>query len=247
MSSITWTPDAVSSEAGPFAEKVWRMVEAQYIASTMKLVDTAAEQDLLESILEEAKPPVPEEAKNLDYLLSTPFRYYPLPPGSRFRSSTDPGIFYGSDSVQTAAAEVGFWRWKFVQESEGLDRLGPAPHSAFSVPVETQGVDLRRPPFDRDAPTWTNPFDYSGTQAFGQVAREAGIGIIVYRSVRSPVATSWCGAILSPLAFATKTPDSEMQTWHLMVTQDEVTWRRSLGEALSFVTKRWDRGRPLQK
>lgn len=234
MSSITWTPDAVSSEARPFANKLWRLVEAQYVASTMKLVDTAAEQAQLEQLIEETKPPVPEEAQDLDYLLSTPFRYYPLPPGSRFRSSTDPGVFYGSDSVPTAAAEVGYWRWLFVQESEGLDRLGPTPHTAFCVSIATSAVDLRIPPFNKDGLVWTNSADYSGTQTFGRVARGAGIGIIVYQSVRSPVASSWCGAVLTPLAFAAKKPNDEMQTWHLVVTNVEVIWRRSTGEMLNF-------------
>ncbi|HEU0265186.1 MAG TPA: RES family NAD+ phosphorylase, partial [Geobacterales bacterium] len=165
--------------------------------------------------------------------------------GSRFRSSIDPGVFYGSDSVPTAAAEVGFWRWKFVQESAGLDRLGPAPHTAFSAPVRTKGVDLRRPPFHKDEHVWTNPDDYAGTQTFGRVARAAGAGAIVYRSVRSPVASSWCAAILTPRAFAANAPDRGMQSWHLVVTEGEVIWRRALGEALSFDMRRWNRHPPL--
>ena len=45
------------------------------MVSTLKLVDTLAEQALLEDILEESKPPVPPECRHLHYLLSTPFRY----------------------------------------------------------------------------------------------------------------------------------------------------------------------------
>ena len=80
------------------------MVEAQHVASTMKLVDTLAEQDMLESILEESKPPLPHDVVGLDYLLAAPFRYLPYPPGSRFRSQSDPGIFYGPEPVRTSAA-----------------------------------------------------------------------------------------------------------------------------------------------
>jgi hypothetical protein len=80
------------------------MVEAQHIASTMKLVDTAAEQDLLEEIIEAHKPPLPEEARALDYLLAAPFRYTPFAPGSRFRSPADAGVFYGAESVRTGPA-----------------------------------------------------------------------------------------------------------------------------------------------
>ena len=59
----------------------------------MKIVDDAAEQNLLESLLETSKPPLPDPTDGLDYLLATPFRYSPARPGSRFRSVTDPGVF----------------------------------------------------------------------------------------------------------------------------------------------------------
>ncbi|KAF0215694.1 MAG: RES domain-containing [Geobacteraceae bacterium] len=235
MSSITWTPDALSSEARRFNRTVWRMVEAQHVASTMKLVDTAAEQDLLEEIIEESKPPLPEDARDLDYLLAAPFRYTPFPPGSRFRSPADPGVFYGAESVRTAAAEVGYWRWKFLGETAGLERLGPAPHTAFSVPIDARGLDLREPPFDRDSEAWSNPRDYSATQGFSSIAREANIEAIFYRSVRDPD-PSWCAAILTPRAFAAKVPGSAMQTWQLVVTREEVIWRRGAGETHSFIT-----------
>lgn len=238
MSSPTWTPAALSSEARPVTLTVWRMVEAQHLASTMKLVDTSAEQDLLEELIEESKPPLPAEAQGLDYLLATPFRYQPLPPGSRFRGPTDPGVFYGAESVRTAAAEVGYWRWRFLQESVGLDRLGPAQHTAFNVPVAGPGVDLRLPPFNRDAEAWTHPRDYQATQAFAQSARQAAIEIITYRSVRDP-RPAWCAALLTPRAFAARKPNRATQTWQLVVTRAEAIWRRGPGETYSFPTAVW--------
>ena len=57
------------------AGRCWRVVEAQHVVSTLKLVDTLAEQALLEDLLEETKPPVPPECRHLHYLLATPFRY----------------------------------------------------------------------------------------------------------------------------------------------------------------------------
>ena len=45
MSFNTLTPVAVSSEARPWAGTVWRMVEAQHTASTMKIVDSSEEQE----------------------------------------------------------------------------------------------------------------------------------------------------------------------------------------------------------
>ena len=41
----------------------------------MSLVDTLEEQALLEEVLDDSKPAVPEDCRNLHYLLFTPFRY----------------------------------------------------------------------------------------------------------------------------------------------------------------------------
>jgi len=43
----------------------------------MKIVDSAAEQEALESLLEAGKPALPDATSGLDYLLATPFRYPP--------------------------------------------------------------------------------------------------------------------------------------------------------------------------
>ena len=92
--SNTWTPHAVSSEAREFRHAIWRVVEAQHVASTMNLVDTLEEQALLEDLLEGSKPPLPHDIEGLHYLLATPFRYPPRAPhGSRFRSAADPCAF----------------------------------------------------------------------------------------------------------------------------------------------------------
>ena len=237
MSFNTWTPRAVSSEAQAWRGSVWRMVEAQHTASSMKIVDSQAEQDLLETLLEGSKPAPPASAEALDYLLATPFRYHPLRSGSRFRSLTDPGVFYGAEAVRTAAAELGYWRWKFLKDAVGLERLEPVAHTAFRAEVGTLAVDLRQPPFNTDATAWQHPADYSATQAFARVAREAGLGGIVYQSVRDPQ-PAWCMAILTPQAFAKPKPHATTQTWWLAVQQDQVIWRRE-NKSMTFSVAAW--------
>lgn len=237
MSFNTWTPLAVSSEAHDWRGSVWRMVEAQHIASTMKIVDSQAEQDLLETLLEGSKPAPPATAEALDYLLATPFRYSPLCGGSRFRSLTDPGVFYGAESVRTASAELGYWRWKFLNDAVDLEKLEPVAHTAFRADVSTLAVDLRQPPFSADAAAWLHPTDYSATQAFARVAREANLGGIVYQSVRDPH-PAWCMALLTPQAFAKPKPHPTMQTWWLAVHQDQVIWRRE-NKSMTFSAAAW--------
>jgi len=233
-----WTPLAVSSEAHDWRGSVWRMVEAQHIASTMKIVDSQAEQDLLETLLEGSKPAQPATAEALDYLLATPFRYGPLRGGSRFRSLIDPGVFYGAESVRTASAELGYWRWKFLKDAVDLEKLEPVAHTAFRADVSTLAVDLRQPPFSADAAAWTHPTDYSATQAFARVAREANLGGIVYQSVRDPH-PAWCMALLTPQAFAKPKPHPTMQTWWLAVHQDQVIWRRE-NKSMTFSAAPWE-------
>ncbi|MBI2277562.1 MAG: RES family NAD+ phosphorylase [Dechloromonas sp.] len=213
------------------------MVEAQHTASTMKIVDSRDEQDVLESLLEGSKPALPKAAATLDYLLATPFRYDPRRGGSRFRAATDPGVFYGAQSVRTAGAELGYWRWKFLKDSPALERLEPVAHTAFRADVSMPAVDLRQAPFDGDTDTWTHPDDYTGTQRFARVAREAAIGGIVYRSVRDPE-PAWCVALLTPTVFAKPRPRPEMQTWWLAVQADAVIWRRS-SQAMTFAMTTW--------
>ena len=217
---------------------MWRMVEAQHTASTMKIVDSVDEQDLLESLLEGSKPTPPASALALDYLLATPFRYYPLRGGSRFRAITDPGVFYGAESVRTASSELGFWRWKFLKDAVALDKLEPVAHTAFSAEVSTLLVDLRLPPFSANAAAWSHPTDYSATQAFARTAREAKVGAIQYPSVRDPQ-PAWCVALLTPQAFAKPKPHPLMQTWWLAVHRSGVTWRRE-NESMTFAAATWE-------
>jgi len=235
VSFTTWTPAAVSSESRAFQAQAWRMVEAQHVASTMKLVDSADEQNVLEALLEASKPALARDTQQLHYLLATPFRYDPPPGGSRFRGPTDPGVFYGAESVRTAGAELGYWRWRFLLDAPELERIDPVAHTAFSVEMGTAAVDLRLPPFDRDRAIWRHRSDYAATQAFARIARDAGVGGIVYQSVRDPE-PGWCIALLDPVA--KPRPHAERQTWYLAVSRDEVTLRRDT-ESLQFDASVW--------
>ena len=105
MSSNIWTPPAVGSEASRATRRLWRAVEAQHIASTLRLVASVEEQAVLEGILERSKPALPDNAADLHYLLATPFRYA-SPIGSRFRAPADAGVWYGAEKEQIGRAHV---------------------------------------------------------------------------------------------------------------------------------------------
>ncbi|SOZ15989.1 conserved hypothetical protein [Cupriavidus taiwanensis] len=242
MSFTTWTPPAVASERRQFALTLWRAVEAQHVVSTMPLVDSLEEQAVLEAVLDAGKPLVPVEARHLHYLLFTPFRYPPSPWGSRFRASQDPGVFYGANEIRTACAELGYWRWRFLNDSPALPRIDARAQTLFEVRVETSGVALDQPPFDRDRAAWTDPDNHEPCQAFGRIAREAGLGMIRYTSVRDPQHGP-CGAVLTPRAFSHPAPLATT-TWMLTVRRDRVMWQRDdlqQRDSFEFEAALWQR------
>ena len=168
MSSTTWTPQGVRSEAKRLAADVWRAVEAQHVVSTMALCDTLDEQRLLEELIDEAKPRRPDAAAKLHYLLSTPFRYRPPRHGSRFRGPNDPGVYYAADEVRTACAELGYWRWRHLADSPGLDAMPMKPQTVFRARLAASAIDLRRAPFAAERMRWTDPDDYAACQALAR-------------------------------------------------------------------------------
>lgn len=222
----TWTTRAVASELRPEVFDLWRAVEAQHVASTMALVDSAFEQQILERLIDESKPPVPTAAsdRGLHWLLFTPFRYRPPAGGSRFRGENDPGVFYGADTVRTACAEVGYWRWRHLSDSPTLEAMPSRPQSVFRTAVAGDTIDLRLRPFVRDRNLWTHRSDYSACQDLGRTARSAGAQVTRYESVRDSRGGG-CGAVLDASAFASTAP-AELQGWMLTVTRSRVTWQR---------------------
>ncbi len=217
-------PAALASDAGPWRGTAWRFVEAQHIVSTLKLVDSLAEQELLEQLLEETKPRVPPECDHLDYLLKTPFRYGPYPAGSRFRAAGHtPGVFYCSLAPETAAAEIAFYRLLFFAESPLTPMpRNPAEFTAFSVALATPfAIDLTIGRLARREEEWTRPADYAACQALASEAREAGIEMIAYRSVRDPQ-HGLNLAVLECAAFEQPTP-LERQTWRISFAQTGVS------------------------
>lgn len=213
----------------------WRAVEAQHKNATIDLVHgSLADQELLENIIEEVKPVLPKEAQGLHFLLATPFRYLSPPPdGSRFRGRMDPAAFYGAEDVKTACAEVGYWRFRFWSDSEGL-RNQPVNFAltVFEWHAAAKAlIDLTKEPYSDDRAKWIHPSDYSATQALGKQAREQGIEIIRFESVRNSP-DGRCFAILTPLVFkADQEPYRErQQTWNLhLEPTGQAVWQRDLG------------------
>lgn len=217
MSSSTWTPAALSSDAQASSGLCWRLVEAQHHISTLKLVDSVDEQEVLEDLVEASKPNVPPECRHLDYLLSTPFRYAaPYPNGSRFRrQGMTEGVFYASEEPETAVSEVAFYRLLFYSESPNTPwPANPAEYTAFAAEYSTERlIDLTQGRYVKAKKLWTDLTDCSHCQALCDVARKAAIEVIRCMSVRDPGQGANL-ALLTGRVFDKPKP-VRLQTWRI--------------------------------
>lgn len=185
----------------------------------MRLVDSVPEQHVLEDILEASKPRLPAGTDKLPYLLATPFRYRPRS-GSRFRAPFDAGVWYGAEELRTALAEKSYWQLRFLLDSPGTPDLRPVPHTAFRAVAQGKSIDLTAAPLSKDKDRWTHRTSYDATQLIAASAREAGIILIRYESVRDPERGA-CVAVLSPAAFSRAKP-KRLETWFIAAARDRV-------------------------
>ena len=224
MTQARWKPGWLADAATHLVEPtVWRGVETQYASSSLQLVDSHAEHDALEALLEASKPPLPSpQAQNQHFLLFTPFRYTPVHP-SRFRAPGHLGIWYGAREREAACAEVAYWRMRFILDSAGLTRRKiMTRHTFFMASVEGTGIDLTSPPWSAFEGTWKSPRDYAETQRLAAAAEAAGIQVIRYASVRAPGCT--CFAVFTPAALSEPAGglDRSRQRWTCTATHDRV-------------------------
>ena len=182
-----WTLCAGEQHISAITDEFVRIVESQQQIATTQIVDTLEEQNILESLLEATKPPLPANSGHLHYLLSTPFRYPPLRHGSRFGQRHERSLFYASKSLETLLAEASYYRFVF------WSGMRDAPSSAQFITEHTvfggryytdRGVQLQKSPFDQYRSELANPGRYAVTQQLGSQMREQGIEAIEYVSAR---------------------------------------------------------------
>lgn len=193
---------------------LYRLVESQEQIATLGYVDTLEEQALLEQMLEQVKPPYRQLSDDVHYLLKTPFRYPPLPWGSRFGQRHEPSIFYGGRAISTTLAESAYYRLVFwhSMEPHPEKRSIDSAHTLFSVGYRSKvGIRLQNPPFSAYAAVLTHPSNYVQTQQLGSAMREAGIQAFEYVSARD-LNKGQCVGLFTPEALSQKTP-ATMSQW----------------------------------
>lgn len=217
---MAWDGEWLAAASGQQRD-LWRGVEAQHRVATMKLADSVEDQELLEQLLDDSKPPLPPEAQGAHYLLFTPFRYAPPWP-SRFRRQGEPGAWYGADEPMSVAAEIAHWRWKFFMDSDGLrDEQLVTEHTFFHAQFSGLELDITQPPWAQQRDTWRDLADYSQCHQLAAAARAATppVQAIRYESARREGGT--CEVVFDVRTLSMPRPHMQ-QTWTCKTTRDRV-------------------------
>jgi len=211
----------------PLMATIYRFVESQEQVATLGLVNNVYEQGVLETLIESTKSPLSELTDTLHYLLKTPFRYPPLKYGSRFGTTFEQGMFYGSLNISTALAETAYYRFVYM-----LGPVVPFPsvisseYSSFLVKVRSsRGIFLDALPFSAYESLLTSQTSYTKTQQLGAGMRQADVEVFQYISARDKNKGKNI-ALFTPKAFYSKKP-SQLTTW---LCQTSI-------EAVGFISK----------
>jgi len=211
----------------PISGKLFRMVESQEQVATLGYVDTLEEQALLEDLLESTKPALPEESAGYHYLLKTPFRYPPLPWGSRYGRRHEPAIFYGGSSIDTTLAESAYYRLLFwySMDAAPVKQTMRSEHSLFSAQYQSpRGIKIQKPPCSEYETQLAHPQQYTQPQLLGSAMREAGVEAFEYRSARDPH-KGICVGLFTPKALRHRRPQ-EMTHWLCEISATEVAFKQ---------------------
>lgn len=212
----------------PYEGAIWRVVEAQHRNATRRLVDSDAEQEILEGLIDRAKPPSPtgREFEGLHYLMLTPFRHPPLVHGSRFGTRAERSLFYGSEALETAMAETAYYRLLFLEGTTALLSPLTVELSAFRADVRTKAaVDLTRPPLDAHHRVLASRTRYEATQRLGAEMRADGVELVRYPSARDVHAAPNV-ALFTPRALARREPRAQFETWRCVATRERVEMQK---------------------
>jgi len=207
-----------------YTGRVWRMVEAQENAATLNIVDTMQEQALLESLLDEVKPPYREGTQGMHYLFKTPFRYPPLKHGSRFGTKLMPSFFYASEKPITALAETAYYRFVFLSDmQEPYGKEIDSSHTMFSATASAKRcLDLNSQPYRQFRKKLIDPANYVFCQRVGDWAiNQRQVQLI--RSESARLTSTFNLAIAEPSALRSRTP-SKLQSWLCRTTTTSISF-----------------------
>ncbi len=226
-----WRDIDLTPHAHPTDLDGYRVVEDQQYISTRPLVDTDAEHDLLEQMIEESKPPKPADCSVDDYLLFTPFRYPPLRDGTRFGKITERSPFYGAESLMAALAEKAYRIEMFDRDTTANFPNRNLSYTSFKFAAQASTcLNVLLPPFDVFKAEIHDPQSHDVGQELGTEIRQCGIQACIFESARCPNENNM--AIFDPSIFTR--PSYEQQQWSCLIGQMEITFVIGREKKFSF-------------
>jgi hypothetical protein len=190
----------------------------------------------------EAVKPLDRSGAHLHYLLFTPFRYPPLRHGSRFGTRAERRLWYGSETLTTAFAEVAYYRLLFLEGTTADLSVVATDLTAFRITLRTGlGVDLTAGPFAAHSPRISSPVSYAVSQQLGDAMRRHRVEAFRYRSARNTEAGLNVGAF-TPRVFGRRRPRA-LESWHCRTTRSGVEMTRR--DYFSHAAHPYDRARFL--
>ena len=212
----------------PLSLRLYRVVESQEEVATTLITSNREDQSLLEKMLEKSKPKLDLTLSKRHYLISTPFRYPPLSHGSRFSSLLEPGLFYGSTTIETALAEIAYYRFRFladINDSNTVIKHKPqSNHTGFYVNTHSEkGLTLNNKPFLKmqlDAAD-----SYQKSQPFGSLMRKAGVELFKFKSARK--ADGYNGGCFEHKVIKSKNPCAA-EHWQCLMLENRIVFQKTL-------------------
>lgn len=223
MSLTTWTPAAIASKATHFTETLCRFVVKNSHSSIAKITDSNDELIRVENAITRQVNNFDNEFADLHPLMKLPFIAKAYPRGSRFRGQFDAGVFYGANTIETAAAERGYHHHVFVRDSPGLVNSGATPFTFFTVKISMKLVDVRKVAFSKHHSVFYNKKSYADSQRFASSVRESDVPGIKYASVRNLNKGS-CVAMFSPSGFELRQPTTWDEDWLCLADSNGARW-----------------------
>ena len=218
----------IAKHIASYEHEIYRIAEGQHYVSTRSLVDNSEEHEILEAVLDASKPiaPVRNARGDLHYLLYTPFRYPPLKSGGRFHTRIEQSIFYGSEELKTAMAEVAYGRFLFMQHSHAEFEPMHVPYTHFLAKVKSlKSLLLKSTPFIKHRDILSHPSSYVASQTLGARMRKENVELFTYCSARNQDGVNV--GLFSVEAFQQNQPVKGKDVhWSVYISADTVEFKR---------------------
>ena len=220
----------------PLTGSAWRAMGVCQPLTTNRLVDNLAEQLHLDKLLNNSIAPQGGVPLRQQSILATAWSQRAVVHGSRFRPATATGLFYGSETPQTAMAEAAYRQLRFWQAMTTPPTQRPVTSVelvSYSYHCQT-GVRLQHRTFKPLTSVLNNPQTTPLTQSIAGELAQRSIEGFEYPSVRCPD-FGLNIALLTPDVLTTSAP-TQHQSWLLARTEQGIECSGA-GQYLTFNTQ----------